>query len=428
MNCRDVCTWFLSADDPATLPAEVGRHVSACGRCRSWQARVLRLNAEARRAPALPARPAARARFLERLNALPDPSAPPRVRALRRWVYSAAAVAAVLLLAIGLLWLVPAARKKGGSQVVTREPPPGMATKDDVATRLLRRDMALAESFTAPEQLWELAGMARDLREEAIRQVQAESPPDLTLVASLYQRVLRVGIVGRANVLPDDTSRSLLRPLREELRGAADETDRLAAAALPDRAETLRAMSATARDVSESLAEPARADPVRAPERLTAAQPLLEVLVLHGLLLVAEDDPLRRAAQGNEVVGILTEKFRAADAASDVRLVSLSDQFSALLERTVASNLDRADADAIEPERVAEIERARRRADEATDALERNLEDAPPAAREGLEKAVKAVKNKPKDKSKGKEKHLPPGLDKKPQDKADRKKRDKEDH
>ena len=235
-------------------------------------------------------------------------------------------------------------------------------------------------------------------------------------MANLYQRVLRVGIVGRANVLPDDRSRLLLEPLREELRTSADETDRLAASVVPDRAEPLRAMGAAARDVSECLAEPARANPVSAPERITAAQPLLEVLVLHGLLLVAEDDPLRRAAQGNEVIGILAEKFRAPDAASDARLVALSDQFSSFLERTVDGNLDRADAAASDAERAAEVERGRRRTDEATDALERTLSTAPPAAREGMEKAVKAEKNKPK------EKHGPPGFEKKPKDKADLKK------
>jgi hypothetical protein len=419
MNCRDVCTWFLSADNPEAMPAKVRQHVATCVRCQSWQTRAIQLSGEARRSPELPARPATRARFLERLNALPVPATRSRVPSIPRWVYRAAALAAVLLLAIGLFWLIPASRKKSGPEAVTSDTrsTASTTTKDDVASRLLRRDMALAESFAPPEQLRELAGMASDLREEAFRQVQEESPPDLSLVANLYQRVLQVGIVGRAKVLPADASRLVLEPLREELRSSADEADRFAIAALPERAETLREMSAAARDVSQRLADPSQAGPVSAPERLSAEQPLLEILVLHGLLLIAEDDPLRRVAQGNEVLGILAEKLRAPDAAGDTRLLALSDQFGALLERTVVSNLNRADSAAIDPERVGEVERARRQSEEATEDLERKMDTAPPAARKGLEKAVQAGKNKPKDENKGKgKKTVPPGSDKKPKD------------
>jgi hypothetical protein len=336
----------------------------------------------------------------------------------RRWVYRAAALAAVLLLAIGLFWLIPASRKKSGPEAVTSDTPRtvGTTTKDDVASRILRRDMALAESFAPPEQLRELAGMAGDLREEAFRQVQEESPSDLTLVASLYQRVLYVGVVGRVKVLPADASRLVLEPLREELRTSADDADRFAVSAIPERAETLRAMSAAARDVSQRLADPSQAGRVSAPERLTPEQPLLEILVLHGLLLITEDDPLRRAAQGNDVIGILAEKLRAPDAASDTRLLALSEQFGALLERTVVSNLNRADAAATDPERAGEVERARRQSEEATEDLERKMDTAPPEARKGLEKAIKAGKNKPKDEKKGRGKTVLPGPEKRSKD------------
>ena len=169
-----------------------------------------------------------------------------------------------------------------------------------------------------------------------------------------------------------------------------------------------------ARDVSERLVEPARGRTRSArPKRITAAQPLLEILVLHGLLLVAEDDPLRRAAQGNEVIGILAEKLQAPDAERDGRLVALTDQFSSFLERTVASNLDRADAAAINAERVAEVENGRRRAEEASDALEPQARRRHPLRARGMEKAVQVGKNKPKDK------RAPHGFDKKPKDKSD---------
>ena len=61
-----------------------------------------------------------------------------------------------------------------------------------------------------------------------------------------------------------------------------------------------------------------------------------------------------------------------------------------LLEGGVADNLEREAARGPAPDRLAEAERVRQRAAQATDVLERNLSRAPAAARPGLERALGA--------------------------------------
>src|SRR5439155_21150184 len=66
----------------------------------------------------------------------------------------------------------------------------------------INRDVHLAQASGPVEQLDALVHLADDLRGEALRRVRAGTPDELPLLASLYDQVVRRGVVGKAAALP----------------------------------------------------------------------------------------------------------------------------------------------------------------------------------------------------------------------------------
>src|SRR5206468_10712566 len=112
---------------------------------------------------------------------------------------------------------------------------------DGLTARLLERDLRLARTTQPGEQLRLLGDMAGDLRTEAVQLARQGAREDAALVAGLYGRVVRRGVVGRALVLPPQQAqvRDALR-LLQEAEDEIDEHDGTTAVALRPLGEAAR--------------------------------------------------------------------------------------------------------------------------------------------------------------------------------------------
>src|SRR5262249_7925215 len=132
------------------------------------------------------------------------------------------------------------------------------------------------------------------------------------------------------------------------------------------------------------------------PAKSGTMRDLLGVLVLQGIDLAEEKDPLRRAQTCNEVADHLVQGILLASSGGDtVRAEKLGGFLGSVMDRGVATNLDRFQATASPDDaRIQEMEKIDQKADETVGVLEKNLEKAPAVAQVGLKKAIEASKSK----------------------------------
>jgi hypothetical protein len=379
------------------LPAAVRLHLRRCRRCGRRRQRLLRLAWHVRQAPAADD-PVARARVAAAVarRAAARPAAPRRPR--RRWPWAAAAAVAALALTGVLAWAVLPKRPSPAAVAGRRDPPgadapgsPAGRGRDDLVARVVHHDVSLAEADGPADQVRALAALAADLWAEAERRARGAGRYDLALLARLYERVVGEGVVGRARALDAGPRRDLLPPVLAQLQGAAGAADRLA-----DAAPALVRLSAAARDAARALETNAGPPPPRPAPPDGGPRDLLETLVVQGLGLAEEDDPVKRADRGLDVADRLAQSIAESSESNDGDGAALlSDCLAEVRDRAVQGNLDRAAAAELDAARRQEFERVRRRADQAGDALEKVLNRAPPAARPGLTRALEAARDGP---------------------------------
>ena len=248
MTCKEVYLWLLRADEPAKLPAPLRAHLRACPRCRRRRRRLLRLHQEVCALPPPAERPAARVALMARIDELAAAEAVPATVAAafpalrRRWTQRALTVraAAMLLVTAGFFWSL--------TLTDSDSPRAGAPPDNDVLARVLERHLQLAEGSLAPADRFQvLVGMAADLRTESLRLARQTRREDLPMVAGLYDKVLREGVVDRAGHLPRGDRRRLVEPLLIELRRAEAEAEQAAARTPGDAAKSLRGVATATR-------------------------------------------------------------------------------------------------------------------------------------------------------------------------------------
>jgi hypothetical protein len=384
----------------------VQRHLKRCRGCRRRQQRLLRLDQALAAMPLPPSRPQALSRLRQKLfdlAAVPESGGPPRVLPpgrWQRWLFPFA-TAAALLVGMGCGWLLwkqsPAEDEaRPGLQVRHAQPPRLVA--GEVVFRTLGHDLRLAETAVPQEQLQALADMAADLRKEATRMIQEGPLEDLPLVSDLYQRVLRQGLIGRAQRLPAPQQELLLPTLAEQLHADRLDLEQAGERTLPAAGDYLWQME-------EATEHTARFLRPRAPLGQTAPAPdvgkeaartssLLAVLVLGGLRLAEEPHPLPRADCCTDIADKLAEVIALLAAQGHTEEASrLGQLLGDFLERGVANSLTRADAEGLDEIHWTQLQRVGRRARRAGDMLQRNLEHAPWPARNGLLRALEASRH-----------------------------------
>jgi len=251
MTCKELNLWLLATDLLATPPREVRSHLNDCGRCQQQHQRLLYLNESVRTLPAPPASPGARSQLLRSLKTAPGPQPAPWFR--QRWHY-AAAVAAALLLAVGIFALVSQQHQPRTEPEVVVLPRPHEAAKPDVVGNVLERQLKLAKGLPPAERFQQLVGLADDLRQESLRLAQTPASAELAAVTRLYQRVVQEGKLSeRVGGLPQAEQKRLLVPLLKELRQSENASERLARTAPADVARSLRELTVTTRELRQKL-------------------------------------------------------------------------------------------------------------------------------------------------------------------------------
>ncbi|HXG09648.1 MAG TPA: hypothetical protein VNK04_07655 [Gemmataceae bacterium] len=430
MNCHEVYAWLLVSKTTKGTPREVQRHLRQCRRCRGRRRRLLRLDRYVEQLPAPAEDPGVKARLMQQV----EHTTPFRPPGWRRRLLLRLAVALALLLAFSLtVSLLDRRENPPASDPVVGEPgslPSTKEAEEELVTRFVKHNLSLANTSHPEMQLQVLTSMAGDLQAEACRLAKQGPHEELLLVVRLYEHVLRQGLIGRARSLPPGQRRELLPPVVKLLQESAVTVEQTARDVPPAVAEFLRPMGAVARDVSDTLTNE---------EKLTAEPPgtltlpfatgsgtprtLFAVLVVQGVLLAEDNDPLRRAYYCSDMADQLALSLLIASQRGDHERVSvLGTQLNTVMDQGVAANLARLRKENPDDPRLKELERVIQRTARAVEALEKELAQAssqgnagPPQVGErrqyeqakDLGKALKDLDKKLKDITKGKK--GPPG-------------------
>lgn len=388
MKCDDTRHWLLTGRSDAPPPAAVRRHLQSCARCRRQRAKIENLDAKARTLATPTASNDARQRLAARLarTTQQSPKVAPRVGAPWRRIATYTA-AAVVLLTVGSL-IGRMTTSTSPSERIAEAPPLPTTDADHLAVlpRLVEQDVRLAAATTPAEQLTHLARLADVLRGEALRLAKVGPHEELPVVADLYGRVLREGVMGRVRAIPKERRPVQVAQLAADLRSDRDELFAAAKGAGPIVSDCLNSLGEAARETGQTLLDPPAAAPTAAPP---PAPSLLAAIVLAGLRLGEAPDALTRADICSELAEQLAQALPLLPAGQKTEpLAPLGAQLGALLAKGVDANLQTVTKPAgPAAPKVAEV---RNRLDRTCAVLRRNLERAPAPARAGLRHALEA--------------------------------------
>jgi hypothetical protein len=396
MNCSEAQPWLLATGDSSQLSKSVREHLRTCAACRrGWRLRG-RID-EALRQSGPPSPEAACQRFLTGRFARETSRSRPR-----RWPWWCA-VAAGLLLAVGIgLILWPRGSRRIDTPVVQTFP------DESVIERFLRRNLRLANSDDPIERVHLLAAGADDLATAGLARAESESLDGLALASDLYIIAIE-GLVLAVRALPAD-QKGVRAEVIENLRDLAIVAEERAVALPPARKQRLSAIAESARQAATALSndKPLPRRDLSRGNSPDEAHERLAVLVRQSVRLAGSTEPLARAETCADLADHWLEAILFAAARGDGERAEILGQQLAEIEDGMEDNEQLTPADA---------ERLARRAGEARQKLEDNLNRASPAGRDGLQRAKQAVESKKvppgwRDRS---GKQVPPGLRDRPE-------------
>jgi hypothetical protein len=254
MTCKEMNLWLLATDLLASPPREVRSHLDSCHRCHQQHHRLLHLHETVHDLPVPPPSSDARARLLRSLQNAPGPR-PAHWPRFHWYALTFAGAAALLLVILGAA-VINGVHQRTDDTADQKEPENKRAAAEqhDVLGSALDRHLQLAKGPPSAEKFQVLMGLANDLHAESLRLAKAPASADLAAVVRLYQRVVREGrLAERADALALADKQRLLVPLLPELRQNETAAAQLAENAPADVARSLRALTATTRDLRGKL-------------------------------------------------------------------------------------------------------------------------------------------------------------------------------
>ena len=266
MNCQAIQNQIIALPDPRELPAALRDHIVGCAGCRACAWQAARLESLLEQLPVPPAPEQKKEAMIgDLMQAEPvilpmvAPASRPglgliAVQFLRRNATYAGGLAAAVLVAVGMYLLWPAK----GPEVVAAP----ATQKHPLLEKLVARDTALARADTPAKRLETLGGMADDLSSGTRDMARIASGPELKQMAGWYEKVVRDGMVKRAENLPVHMSASekakLLEPLAARLNANATDAEKMSLEVPPDAQPALKRIADTAREGEKSLRAIAR--------------------------------------------------------------------------------------------------------------------------------------------------------------------------
>lgn len=253
MRCNVVQRRLLESQDPSRPAAEVLHHLAVCGLCREWQRRIVHIERNVLLLPVPES--AAPADLLAR----GQPAGNGRSAAVppRRGVGGARSRAAVLRVALGAAAAVLLALSWWALQPRPARPTSGQPKKepfvrDPLVAQLVNHDVQLADAKNVGERIQLLARLADDLRAETEQVGNVARTEDLVKLADLYGKVVREGIVRRAEGLERKQRTGVLDPIADQLERAGNRAQQLSVQ-YPSASEPLLAMAAASRKGKDRL-------------------------------------------------------------------------------------------------------------------------------------------------------------------------------
>lgn len=151
-----------------------------------------------------------------------DPHASPR-RRVGAGLVAGVAAALVLFVTGFLLWY----GTRQESPLVVNRPTKKVPQVDPLVAELMRRNLKLAEGATPQDRVEAMAGVAQQLHDRSRKLAPQAAADDMAVLANLYDRVVREGILTRAKDVPAEARPNILEPIRQQLEKAESEARRM---------------------------------------------------------------------------------------------------------------------------------------------------------------------------------------------------------
>lgn len=265
MNCDAIQNRLLALPDVRRVPDELRGHLDECPACRAFLARAVRLDRLIAAVPVPPPSDETKAAFLDRATeAGPVIKRIPVVRRRDsatyliddgRWRYTAAALAAAVLVAVG--WLA----FRGGDTAPDRKDYSTVAGHDllkKTIGRMVTDQEALARATTPEQRMRVWADWSGDLRDE-VQKLHLHAPKDdLKALAGLFEKAARKGLLEEARKVAGDQTpaaqrRSAFQNAIERMARIEADAAAFARAAPPDKKPPLQQIRDTADKVLQEL-------------------------------------------------------------------------------------------------------------------------------------------------------------------------------
>lgn len=250
MNCEAVQNRLLAVSEPKRAGSEVRTHLDGCTDCRTFAARLARVEGLLPQIPVPPTNAARKAAFLQSILTAPvaEPARTPvRVAwyAETRWI---ATIAAALLLAGGI-WVATAGKKPNA--------PTEVALRHDLLHKEVDRFVALSKAASPSERLAIWTAVATDLRAETRDVYRVAPEEDIRALGRMFDKAVREGVVKQAKLLPATLPaaerQKVLADATATLTAAESEAALLSAEAPPQAQPVLQNIVKTARTAKAEL-------------------------------------------------------------------------------------------------------------------------------------------------------------------------------
>jgi hypothetical protein len=250
----------------------------------------------------------------------------------------------------------------------------------------------VAEDGTPQSQFEALSRIAAEVRVEALRRAGVGAIEELLRLNDLHERVMRFGVLRQLARLPETVRPIAATTLAEELRQGAEATMTASGQFPPAIGKLLRPLQKSCTDTATLLSMATPGPSAETSDKWPDPPTPLETVVARTIQVASAESALARAAASAElasalaVVGTVLAVAGQPDDAARV-----GEAIDAVLAYGVAANLEQTELTDPTGARSQEVASVRSQAERATEVLEQHLPNAPPAVRDGLERAIQAA-------------------------------------
>lgn len=407
MKCREAQYWLYSFQPNAAWPADVVGHLQGCAECQQVQAHLRKIDHEVNRLTSLPHGEAPKEQLLKRVALTPQDSLPKDVLPKTPWPwlrYGTYLSGAAALIVIG--WLMGEFSKRPlGEPIekirtefvdVVRERIITVQSHADrsLVALLLKRNSRLVQTSQVKDRVETLLDMADDCRQHALTLIEQGPRDQLPLTIDLYSHLLRDGVVVQLAQAPMEQRPALQTAVRvrvEKMAAPAAAGSPTLPRVVAEQCDALQNAGKATLDLVDRLENGEAPVKPQKWQRVENAAPAL-ALVQFAITFASEGDAVAKAdACANSVKQLMPFMMLYLAEDSIQERGEMGQQFGEMIQFGVYKPLEVAAAQEPAPPVMVEAERVFENAGKALLEIEKNWQQAPDAAKVGLERALDAT-------------------------------------